>query len=809
MEKETEVVIIGGGVMGCSLAYHLTLYGLTDVVLLEKNELTAGSTWHAAGLCTHYAHNATIMNLRAHSVRLYKGELTRDTGQPVSFHATGALRVTSKPDRLDEFRHVQGIGKFVGHDFNILTPIELKQIYPLVDTSNLVGAIHEPHDGYVDPSQATHAFAHGARSRGAKIYRQTQVTDISRTAQGWTVTTDNGSINCKHIVNAAGTWCREIGNLMGVDLPVVPMLHQYIVTDKIDAFANLPRELPFIRDPDESWYLRQEHDGVIIGPYEKNGQPWSIDGVPPEFGMELLPPELERIEDIATQAMQRVPAASEGGIKTIVNGPITFTPDANPLIGPAYALTNAWLLTGSSMGVMEGGGAGDFLAKWMIDGQPPADALAIDARRFGGYADRHFRIAKAVECFAAQFGIHYPFEERPAGREKRLTPVHAQLKAMNAEFGTAYGWERPNYFANNANAQPATLSFKRPNWFQSVADECEAASERVAIADMGIFANFEISGKPATSFINSIGCNTAPATGRVNLNLILTNTGGVQLEFSVTCLTPEHYLLITAAAAERLADDFLRTSATLFASQANSNSLVIKNRTESLSAIALMGPEAETVLQGLTDTSLTQTDFRWLSAQTITVANIKASALRVSYIGESGWELFIPANQQAKLFSILTDAGKKYEIKPYGAFAMNAMRLEKGYRAWGADYTTERTPLETGMDRLVKTDGRQFPGRAAMLQRAGSTDHWSMHLLSLDVGDVDPFYTHPVIEDGQAIGVVTSGAYGHRCGMALALGYFQREPSGEPLSIEILGKPVSAAPLDQCPYDPMNSRLMK
>jgi len=321
VDSEAEVVIIGGGVMGCSLAYHLTLYGLTDVVLVEKNELTAGSTWHG---------------------------------------------VTSKPDRLDEFRHVQGIGKFVGHDFTILSPAELKRIYPLADTTNLVGAIHEPFDGYVDPSQATHAFAHGARHRGAKILRHTNVIDISRSLNNWIVTTNKGTINCKHIVNAAGTWCREIGDLMGVDLPVVPMLHQYIVTDRIDAYARLPKELPFIRDPDESWYLRQERDGIIIGPYEKNGQPWSIDGVPAEFGMELLPPELERIQDIAAAAMQRVPAASEGGIKTIVNGPITFTPDANPLVGPAFARPNAWLLTGSSMGVMEGGGAGDFLAKWII-----------------------------------------------------------------------------------------------------------------------------------------------------------------------------------------------------------------------------------------------------------------------------------------------------------------------------------------------------------------------------------------------------------------------------------------------------------
>ena len=355
MKSHARVVVIGGGVMGCSLLYHLARLGWQDLVLLEKNELTAGSTWHAAGLCTHYAHNITIMNLRAHSVRLYSGELEADTGQPVSFHACGALRVTREPDRLDEYRQVQGIGRFAGFDFEILTPSELKDIYPLAEVDDLIGAIYEPLDGHVDPSQATHAMARGARDRGAEIYRNTRVTAIEQLPnREWLVTTDQGQIRAEHLVNAAGTWCREIGDMMGVDLPVVPMLHQYLVTDRIDAFAELERELPMIRDPDESWYLRMERDGVIIGPYEKSGKPWSIDGVPPAFGMELLEPDIDAIADIAALAMARVPAAGEGGIKRVVNGPITFTPDANPLIGPAFDLDHAWLLTGSSMAVAPG-----------------------------------------------------------------------------------------------------------------------------------------------------------------------------------------------------------------------------------------------------------------------------------------------------------------------------------------------------------------------------------------------------------------------------------------------------------------------
>ncbi|MEM7562567.1 MAG: FAD-dependent oxidoreductase, partial [Pseudomonadota bacterium] len=518
MKKHVRVAVIGGGAMGTSLIYHLTQLGWRDVVLLEKNELTAGSTWHAAGLCTHYAHNITIMNLRAHSVKLYKSILTEETGQPVSFHSCGALRVTRHADRLDEFRQVQGIGKFAGFDFDILTPSELKDIYPLVNPDGLIGAIYEPLDGHVDPSQATHAMAKGARNRGAEIYRQTQVTAIQQLANGeWRITTDKGEIIAEQIVNAAGTWCREIGDMMGVDLPVVPMLHQYIVSDRIDAFAGLGHELPMIRDPDESWYLRMERDGVIIGPYEKQGKPWSIDGVPPEFGMELLEPDIDAIADIAALAMDRVPAASDGGIKSIVNGPITFTPDANPLIGPAYDLRNAWLLTGSSMGVMEGGGAGKFLAEWMEAGEPPMDALAVDSRRFGGYADRSYRVDKAVECFAAQFGIHYPYEERPAGRKIKLTPGYEKFKSKGAVFGSVYGFERPNWFSSMSDVTESTLSFRRANWFNGVAGECENLHHNVAMADLSVFTKFRVFGADAQRFIHQLGANQSPGENRIGL----------------------------------------------------------------------------------------------------------------------------------------------------------------------------------------------------------------------------------------------------------------------------------------------------
>lgn len=783
MKRHARVAVIGGGAMGASLIYHLTKLGWDDVVLIEKNELTAGSTWHAAGLCTHYAHNITVMNLRAHSVELYKSILAEETGQPVSFHACGALRVTRVPDRLDEFRQVQGIGRFAGFDFEILTPRELEQIYPLAEVGDLIGAIYEPLDGHVDPSQATQAMARGARSRGAEIYRHTRVTAIEQKPnQEWLITTDKGQISAEHIVNAAGTWCREIGDMMGIDLPVVPMLHQYIVSDRIEAFAELDSELPMIRDPDESWYLRMERDGVIIGPYEKNGKAWSIDGVPPEFGMELLEPDLDAIADIAGLAMARVPAAADGGIKSIVNGPITFTPDANPLIGPAFGLDNAWLLTGSSMGIMEGGGAGRFLAEWMDGAEPPMDALAVDARRFGAYADRDYRVSKAVECFAAQFGIHYPYEERPAGRDKILTPAHSRLAQRGAVFGSVYGFERPNWFSRDPAISESTLSFRRANWFDSVADECLNLQQNVGLADLSMFSKFRISGPEAFEFIDGLGANRAPATGRIGLSHVLAESGGVLSEFTIAALGENEFYLCSAAAALRQDADLLRRRAAGLALQ-------IDDLTLRRGVFGLMGPNAQALLQKLCDDDLSLAAFPWLQARSISIGPVAVDAMRISYIGEPGFELHHEIGDQAALLDLLLDAGAEFGLGFYGAFAMNSMRLEKGYRAWGLDLTSERTPLEAGLDYLVKSDGRDFVGRAAMLERAGQADHWSMQLLEFEDPEFDPFYLHPVFRGDRAVGIVTSGCFGHRLQKAIGLAYFRQPVSSDvELDIEILGR---------------------
>jgi dimethylglycine dehydrogenase len=801
MQTHTRVAIIGGGAMGVSCLYHLAEAGWTDCVLVERSELTAGSTWHAAGLCTHFAHNATVMEMRAYSVRLYRDLLPKLTGQSTGFHPTGALRVTRSKERMDEFRHVQGIGRFVGYEFNILSPAELKRIYPLVETGDgLIGAWHEPHDGHVDPTLAVNAMASVAKERGARIERHNPVTGISCSPSGeWVVKTAKGEIVAEHIVNAAGTWAREIGSLMGIDIPVVPMVHQYIVTDRAPALAErqaagLP-ELPIIRDPEESWYARQERDGFILGPYEREGQPWAVDGVPPGFGMELLPPDLERVEHILEKAMKRVPAFGTAGIKRVVCGPITFTPDAGPLIGPAFGLRNAWLLTGSSMGVMEGGGGGRFLARWIVDGSPMSDSLGIDPRRFGDFADRAYAIDKAVESFGLQFGVHYPFEERTAGRPRRLTPLVDRQRRQGAVLGTGYGWERPVYFGE-PGAQEPPLTFRRPGWHEAVAEECRAVRDCVGVVDLSAFSKFEVSGKGAARFMETLGANRPPQVpGRIGLTHVLTPAGGVLSELTVTRLAEDRCYLTSAAAAERQDEDVLRARA--------GKDVRIANRTKELGILGLMGPQSRAALAKLTKADLGNAAFPWLSAREIEVAGVPVRALRVSYVGELGYELHMPLAAMPEVYDAIIAGG----ARPFGTYAMNSMRLEKGYRAWGLDLTTERTPDELGLSHLVKTEGRQFIGREAMLARRNGNS-WTMELLGIEGrGDIEPFYSHAVLRGEDAVGIVTSGAYGHRTGKRLALALLKPGAGSGPFEVLMLGERFPARILQQPPYDPKNLML--
>ncbi|WP_108860077.1 FAD-dependent oxidoreductase [Ruegeria sp. Alg231-54] len=784
---KAQVVIIGGGAMGVSLMYHLIKAGWSDVLLVEKYDLTHGSTWHAAGLCTHFAHNPTIQELRATSVRLYRDILPRETGRDCGFHRSGAMRITRNPDRMDEFRHVAGLSEFTGYPLEVLTPDRIAELFPLAKLDGLIGGIYEPDDGHVDPTLATHAMAEVARRGGARIIRNCAVTAIERQQDHWRIETAKEIVETTHVVNAAGTWGWEIGHMMGLNIPSVPVLHQYLVTDTVAAVSSrikegLP-ELPIIRDPEESWYVRQERDGLILGPYEKDAKVWSVDGVPPEFGADLMPPDLDSVEHIIMAAMERIPALETGGVKSVINGPITFTPDANPLIGPAHGLENAWILTGSSMGVMEGGGAGWFLAHWMTHGAPPMDALAVDSRRFGSWADRDYRVAKAVECFGLQFGVHYPYEERPAGRGLRLSPLHDQMVERGAVMGAAYGWERPNWFSNTPGAI-ADETFRRANWFEPVAREVEAAHNRVAMADLSVFSKFDVTGPDVAAFLQALGANRAIPPGRIGLTHALTPAGGVLSEFTVARLTEDHAYLTSAAAAEQIDHDLLTQVAKGF-------DVTVRKVSEDLAVIGVMGPNSADVLPELNH-------MPWLTAQEIHIAGFPLRALRVSYLGEYGWELHVAKEHAVQLFMTLEEIAKPHGLGFYGAYAANSMRLEKGYRGWGSDLTTERSPFEAGLTPFVRKDLRDELAR---------DNAWEMVLLEVDAGEIDPFYAHTVWKDGLPVGIATSGAYGHRTGKVLALAYLRDPTARDGLTISILGQHRAATILPEAPFDPENSRL--
>ena len=621
---------------------------------------------------------------------------------------------------------------------------------------------------------------------------------IARDGDHWRVETDQSRYRAEHIVNAAGTWAWEVGDMMGLNLPVVPVLHQYLVTETVAAIANrqaagLP-ELPIIRDPEQSWYVRQERDGLILGPYERDAKIWSVDGVPEDFGAELLPPDLDRVESIISMALDRIPALAESGIKTVVNGPITFTPDANPLIGPAHGVESAWLLTGSSMGVMEGGGAGWFLAHWMTHGAPPMDAQAVDSRRFGNWADRDYRIDKAIECFGLQFGVHYPYEERPAGRNKRVSPLHEIMLEKGAIMGAINGWERPNWFSDRVT--DGNLTFGKPLWFDAVGREVDALCQHAALADLSVLSKFRISGPQTRTFIESLGANRAPATGRIGLTHVLSPAGGVISEFSIAMIDDSQALLTSAAASERIDLDQLQQHATGF-------DITIDNVTADYACIGMMGPATKTLLNQVAGADVTR-DFRWLDCRQLIIAGMQVLALRVSYVGECGWEFYLKNSQAVALYQLFANSDSI--IGHYGAYAANAMRLEKGYPAWGSELTTERTPEESAAARFVKTVNRQFTGRDALIERRGESA-WRTLLLQINAEDVYPYHGHPVFLNDRVVGVITSAAYGHRCKKTLAFALLRDHASLDGLEVEILGRRYPATTLDTIPVDPTNTRM--
>lgn len=810
------MVVIGGGVVGVSTLYHLAKKGWADVVLLERTELTAGSTWHAAGLLPLFNMGYTVGQLHKYSVDLYK-RLGAETGQDVSFHVTGNLRLATVPERMDEYRKYCATANTIGVPFRIITPDEVKGLWPLLDlgdgeTPRIIGALLHPDDGHIAPADLTMALRKGARGAGAEIYEHTEVTAAERTASGeWKLRTTQGDITAEHVVCATGNYARQTGRLFGLDVPAIPVEHQYVVYDTSPELVAYRQsgapELAVLREPDASYYLREERSGWILGPYEKGAPAVFADGVPESFGRSLLPGDLDRLLPHVEAATRRVPALERCGIKDVVNGPIPYTPDGSPLVGPAWGVRNLWINEGHSFGITAAGGSGWQLAEWIVEGEPGIDMLAVDPRRFGAYTGKRYVVTKNEETYRNVFTIHFPDEERPDARPAKTSAVYDKLGRMGAVWGQKYGWERANWFAPAGVERRDRWSFRRTNDFEHVGNECRRMRQGVGIIDLAPFTKHEVSGPGAAAWLDGLVANKVPGkTGRMALCHVLTPRGGIRSELTITKLGEERFYLVSAGAAERYDTDYLRKALPV------DGSVSLRNVTGARGCFALAGPQSRQVLSKLTDAPLDSVSFPWLSAQVLEVAlATDVYALRVNFVGALGWELHFPIEYAHTLFDALLDAGREVGIGMVGMRAMDSMRIEKSYRMWGLDLTPDYTPFEASLDRFVRLDKESFIGKDALLQQqARGIPHRFVTLEVHDVTDADPLGNEPIFDaQGVMVGRATSGGYGHVLGKSLAIGYIAAglATSGTSVSIEILGERKPATIVPESPYDPGNHEL--
>ena len=836
MKTQARVVVIGGGVVGVSTLYHLAKKGWSDVVLVERKELTSGSTWHAAGLLPLFNLSYSVGQIHKYSVKLY-GELEAETGQHVGFSKVSNIRVARTKDRWDEFMYYAGIAETIGVKVNKLTPKQLKELWPLCEIDGIIGAIQHPDDGYIQPADLTQALAKGARSRGAEIYRNTTVTAIEQLPSGeWLVKTDKGDITCEHVVSCSGNFARKTGAMVGLDIPVIPVEHQYIVTEpspliKERQAKGLP-EMGVLREADSSWYLREENGGFVLGIYEKGAPCCYVDGPSEQSEYELFQGELDRLEPYIETCITRVPAFGELGIKKIYNGAIAYTPDGSPIIGPAWDRKNFWLNEGHSFGVTAAGGAGWQLAEWIVDGEPTIDMMGVDPRRFGPYATKGYLKEKNEEAYANVFTMHYPEEERAAARPLKRTPCYDRMKDLGAVFGSVYGWERPGWFApkgyslsekdldrpnvllNHNHAAPTEdgrivekWSFRRSNAFRFVGEECRNVMENVALQDMSAFAKMEVSGPGAREWLDSILANRIPKKmGRIALCHLLTKLGGVRAEFTVYEWAPGRFYLVSAGAFERHDHD------TLYKLLPKDGSVKLNPITTRLGVLVLAGPNSRKVLQKLTTTDLSNEAFPWLSGQSISVGHTSCHALRVNFVGELGFEFHHPIEQQVALFDLLMEAGREFGIRPYGIKAMSSLSIEKSYRLVPRELSIEYSAYESGLDRFVHPNKGQFLGRDALVAGREKGLNWNfvtMEVHGVSDADSDTRGSEPIYSKGKLVGRATNGGFGWRVNKSLALGMVRPEFAtlDTELEIKILDKMFKASVIAESPYDADNLKL--
>jgi dimethylglycine dehydrogenase len=802
------VVIIGGGVIGASSLYHLAKAGWTDCVLLEKNELTAGSTWHAAGNVPTFSTSWSIMNMQRYSTELYS-RLGEEVDYPMNYHVTGSIRLGHSKERMQEFERAAGMGRYQGMDIEILSPEETQQRYPFLETHDLEGSLYDPHDGDIDPAQLTQALAKGARDMGQKILRFTPATGVTRDGNEWIVHTEKGDIRCEFVVNAAGYYAQRVGEWFkpygGRTVPMMVMSHQYLLSEEIPELAAHTKELgklPLLRDVDSSYYLRQEKNGFNLGPYEGNCRAHWVDPsdpMPDDFSFQLYPDDLDRIEWHIEDAMARVPLLGSAGINRVINGPIPYAPDGLPLVGPMPGVPNAFEACVFTFGIAQGGGAGKVLAEWITEGETEWDMWAIDPRRYTDYTDQDYCNQKGVEVYGNEYAMHFPNHEWPAARDKKLSPNHARVKELGGVMGVYNGWERANWFAHDGDdtSLEATHTWGRTGpWENRIREECEAVRDACGVLDLPGFSRFMVTGAGAAEFLRGYCTGGLPKVGRMNLIYVSDSRGRILTEMSCVRMGDDDFLLITAATAQWHDGELLKNAAP--------DDVWIEDVTTTRDTLIVTGPKSRDVLAGLTDADLQS---GWLTHQAASVAGQDAYLIRVSFAGELGWEVHALNENMPAIYDAILDAG----ATPFGMYALNSLRLEKGYRAWKGDLSTDYTLLEGGLERFVKLDKPQnFTGKAAIQNEKQQGRKKAFVTLLVDADDCDAPYMSTLWHGDTVVGETTSGAWGYRINASIALGMVRVDLAdpGTELEVEIYGKRYRAVvQKDQPLWDPENARL--
>ena len=811
LPKYSRIIVIGGGVVGVSCLYHLAKSGLSNLLLIEKNELTAGSTWHAAGNVPTFSSSWAIMNMQRYSTELYRG-LSKEVNYPMNYHVTGSVRLAHSEERMMEFQRAKGMGIYQGMDIDVIGLSELKSKYPFIETHDLKGALFDPNDGDIDPAQLTQALAKGARDLGADIIRFCSATGISKNKKNWIVNTNKGSIECEIVINAAGYYAKRVSDWFvpfgGRSIPMSVMSHQYLLTEEIpelqERSEKLNSKLPLLRDVDSSYYLRQEKNGLNLGPYEKNCKVhWheSNDPLPDDFSFQLYPDDLERLEWYIEDAMKRVPILGKAGISKVINGPIPYTPDGNPLIGPSPGLTNVYEACVFTFGIAQGGGAGKVLSEWVSEGYTEWDMWSCDPRRFTDYTDKDYCAAKAAEVYGHEYAMHFPFHSWPAGRDKKQSPNHQTIINNGGQMGAYNGWERANWFAKDGDdtSENSTQTWNREGpWFSRVREECLAVNRNVGVLDLPGFSRFKVEGPGASEFLLSKISGNLPAIDRMNLAYFPDERGRVLTEMSIMRHDLNKFTLITAGAAQWHDYEILKLGI-------NKNQNVeVSDITNDWTCLIVTGPNSRSLINSISNADLT---LPWLSLQKAKIENKQILLARVSYAGELGWEIHAKNEDMSLIYEKVLSEG----ATPFGMFALDSLRVEKGYRAWKGDLSTDYSLLESGLERFIKFDKKEvFPGKQSLLseKQRGSVKKFVSMIIKDNVCDAP--YMSTIWHDGKIIGEVTSGAYGHRVNASIALGMVKTDLaiSGQTVSVDIFGNDFPAIIQNSGPlWDPNNEVL--